>query len=91
MNKELYELLKKTTNKNGLPIMNSSHFQRVTRIYGKEVFRKTLAEYLKVERPQYPLKEFDKEKVVKIFQKLVSTNWTKYIGVPSKEVIEKFE
>ena len=74
MNKKLYNLLKLRTTENGLPIMDSTHFQKFTEDFGKQVFRKTLAEFIKKEKPSYPLKEFEEGKVIKTFKQLVSIN-----------------
>ena len=46
MNEELYDILKKSVDVNGLPTMNSTMFIQTTEKYGKEVFRTTLADYI---------------------------------------------
>ena len=46
MNIELYDLLKKCSDHNGLPVMQKELFLNTTEKYGKEEFRKTLAEYI---------------------------------------------
>ena len=46
MNKELYDLLKKCSDKTGLPVMKKELFLKTIDDYGKEDFRKALAEYL---------------------------------------------
>ena len=47
--------------------MEKNLFKHTTEKYGKEEFRKTLAEFITNEKPPYPLKEFDMEKVVDVF------------------------
>ena len=60
---ELYDILKKSANSDGLPIMNSSQFISVTEKYGKEDFRRALADYIEKETPPYPLKQFSEEMI----------------------------
>ena len=71
--------------------MNASQFISTTEKYTKEVFRKTLAEFITNEKPPYPLKEFDQEKVIKNFQKLVTADWKEFIMNSDKEVLEKYD
>ena len=59
MNQDLYDLLKRCTDHNGLPVMQKELFLNTTEKYGKEEFRKTLAEFITNEKPPYPLKEFN--------------------------------
>ena len=80
MNEELYEILRKSVDNNGLPIMNSTMFIQTTEKYGKEAFRKTLAEYITNEKPPFPLKQFSQDKVVREFHKLKSHDWTDWIS-----------
>ena len=92
MNEELYEILRKSVDNNGLPIMNSTMFIQTTEKYGKEVFRKTLAEYITNEKPPFPLKQFSQDKVVREFHKLKSHDWTDWISKRNKEdVLEKYD
>ena len=42
---ELYEILRNNCVK-GIPTMNTSMFTQMTEKYGKEVFRRTLANYI---------------------------------------------
>ena len=91
MNQELYEKLRESCDSTGLPVMNTSQFISATEEYTKEVFRKTLAEFITNEKPPYPLKEFDQEKVIKNFQKLVTADWTEFIMHSDKEVVEKYD
>ena len=88
---ELYDILKASANNDGLPIMNTSQFISVTERYGKEDFRKTLADYIEKEKPPYPLKKFSEEKVIKTFHKLVKVDCNTFIDKSGKEVIEKYD
>ena len=88
---ELYDILKASADSTGLPVMNSSQFISITEKYGKEEFRKILAEFITKEKPPYPLKKFNEEKVVKTFYRLKKANYTKFIMNSDKEVIEKYD
>ena len=70
MNEELYQILKSSVDNTGLPVMNSNQFISVTDKFGKEEFRKTLADFITNEKPPYPLKEFNLQKVIDTFHKL---------------------
>ena len=70
MNEELYQILKSSVDNTGLPVMNSNQFISVTDKFGKEEFRKTLADFITNEKPPYPLKEFSLQKVIDTFHKL---------------------
>ena len=87
---ELYNILKASIDHTGLPVMNKSQFKSVTEEFGKEEFRKKLADYVANERPPYPLKEYTKEEVVKTFYKLKKADYTQYIDT-AREVIEKWD
>ena len=89
--KELYEILKKSANKDGLPLMNTSQFVAVTEEFGKKEFRRVLADYIEKEKPPYPLKKFTEDKVIKLFHKLKRINYTKFINNSGKEVLEKYD
>ena len=91
MSEELYNILKKCVDNTGLPVMNTNQFIDVTNRFGKEEFRKTLAEYITKEKPPYPLKRFTKEKVIDNFHKLKKADYVKYIMSSNKEVIEKYD
>ena len=91
VNEELYELLRNCADKNGLPVMNKSLFISTTEKYGKELFRSTLSEYITREKPPYPLKEFDQQKIIENFRKLEKAKFTDYIYIPTKEVVEKYD
>ena len=57
MNQELYDLLKRNVDHTGLPVMQKELFLNTTEKYGKEEFRKTLAEFItKEKQPSNPLK-----------------------------------
>ena len=91
MSEELYNILKKCVDNTGLPVMNTNQFIDVTNRFGKEEFRKTLAEFITKEKPPYPLKRFTKEKVIDNFHKLKKADYVKYIMSSNKEVIEKYD
>ena len=88
---KLYDVLKASADSTGLPVLNSSQFIALTEEYGKEKFRTCLAEYITKEKPPYPLKKFEQEKVVKNFHKLKQADWTKFIMSSDKEVLEKYD
>ena len=88
---ELYNVLKASADHNNLPVMNTSQFIATVEKYGKEEFRKVLADFITTEKPPYPLHEFDQEKVIKTFHKLRKANWIDYIMTSDKEVIEKYD
>ena len=89
MNQELYDLLKRSVDHTGLPVMHKELFLDTTEKYGKEEFRKTLAEFITKEKPPYPLKEFNMERVVDNFRKLQKADFTKYLSQPDN-VMEKY-
>ena len=49
---EIYEILRNNC-VDGLPTMNTSMFSQITDKYTKEVFRKTLANYIEKEKPPF--------------------------------------
>ena len=73
---EIYDIIKTSADHTGLPVMNKSQFNSETEEFGKEEFRKKLADYVANERPPYPLKEYTKEEVVKTFYKLKKADYT---------------
>ena len=92
MNKELYDLLKKCSDETGLPVMRTELFLKTIDDYGKEDFRKTLAEYITNEKPPFPLAKFQKEKAINNFRKLQNADFTDYITLEEKDrVIEKYD
>ena len=90
MNQELYDLLKKCVDHTGLPVMQKELFLNTTDKYGKEEFRITLAEFITKEKPPYPLKKYNMEKVVDNFRKLQKADFTKYLSKPTN-VMEKYD
>ena len=88
---ELYDLLHKCADSTGLPVMSRPLFLDTIEKYGKEDFRRTLADFITQEKPPYPLHEFDQNKVIKTFHKLKKADWTNYIMSSEKEVIEKYD
>ena len=92
MNKELYDLLTKCSDETGLPVMKTELFQKTIDDYGKEDFRKTLAEYITNVKPPFPLAKFEEKKVVDNFRKLQSADFTDYITLDQKDrVLEKYD
>ena len=87
----LKKLLETCSDGSGLPVMNTSMFLETIDKYGKEEFRKALADHITEHKPPYPLHEFDQEKVVKTFHKLKKADWVDYIMTSNKEVIEKYD
>ena len=90
MNQDLYDLLHKCVDNTGLPVMHKELFLDTTEKYGKEEFRKTLAEFITKEKPPYPLKEYNMEKVVDNFRKLQKADFTNYLSQPTN-VMEKYD
>ena len=88
---KLYDILKASADQTGLPVLNSSQFISLTEEYGREKFRTCLADYITKEKPPYPLKKFEQEKVVRNFHKLKQADWTKFIMSSDKEVLEKYD
>jgi hypothetical protein len=88
---ELYDLLHKCVDSTGLPVMSRPLFLDTIEKYGKEDFRRTLADFITNEKPPYPLHEFNKDKVIKTFHKLKKADWTNYIMSSEKEVMEKYD
>ena len=87
---ELYNLLKICVDHTGLPVMKSNQFIKTTEKYGKKEFRRQLANFITNTKPQYPLKKFDMEKVVKVFRKLQKANFVDYLSTTS-DVMEKYD
>ena len=88
---ELYDLLHKCADNTGLPVMSRPLFLDTIEKYGKEDFRRALADFITQEKPPYPLHEFDQNKVIKTFHKLKKADWTNYIMSSEKDVIEKYD
>ena len=89
---ELYDILRKSADSTGLPVINSSQFISLTEKYTKEEFRKVLADFITKEKPPFPLKSFHPEKVEKVFRKLQKVDWTEYVTLDqNNRVIEKYD
>ena len=90
----LYKTLLDTATETKLPILTSSHFERLNAEHGKEKMRKHLADYIASERPVFPLKEITINDMKKSFQSLKSFDTSK-ICIPQeqieKEVFEKYD
>ena len=93
MNQELYDILKiQSKNEWKVPILNTSHFVSLTEKYSKEEFRKTLAKYITEEKPPFPIKKFDQNKVLKTFRKLQKADWVNYVTLYQNDrVLEKYD
>ena len=91
-NEELYELLSKNIDDGGRPTFDDIQFVKLTDKYGRNVFRRTLADYITREKPDFPFKTWGKNHVITKFQSLVTYDWTKWISKRSKEdVLEKYD
>ena len=92
MNQELYELLKRSVDQTGLPVMKTNQFLNTIEKYGKEEFRKQLAEFITKEKPSFPYPDFNSENTVSGFRKLVKADFTDYINISENDrVIEKYD
>lgn len=94
LDNELYNILENCNNSDGLPVMDSNLFGKLTEAYGKENFRKVLAKYITDKKPPFPYKEFSYEDFVKTFRKLRSADYSTYIQPQEnirKEVMEKYD
>ncbi len=90
----LYNYLEQCKNSDGLPVFDNPLFSHLTGEYGREMFRKVLAEYITNEKPPFPFKEFKYEDMVKSFRKLKKTDYSDYIQPQDqvqKEVMEKYD
>lgn len=91
---KLYQILKENTNSDGLPIVDSHTFQSLNDEYGKEIFRETLAEFISIERPRYPLKTITEEKYTSKFLALRDSDPFRDVTAIKdlqKEVHEKYD
>ena len=89
---ELYELLKNCADHTGLPVMKTNQFLNTIEKYGKEDFRKQLAEYITNEKPPFPFPDFNSENTVSGFRKLVKADFIDYVNVSENDrVIEKYD
>ena len=87
----LYDIIKNSTDVNGLPVMDKNQFLTLKEKYGKEEFRKVLLDYIKKEKPSFPLKEFSEQKVIDTFYKLQKANYKDFIMDTNTEVMEKYD
>ena len=87
----LYDIIKNSTDVNGLPVMDKNQFLTLKEKYGKEEFRKVLLDYIKKEKPSFPLKEFSEQKVIDTFYKLQKANYKDFIMDTNREVMEKYD
>ena len=78
-NEELYEFLSKNLDEGGRPTLDDIQFVNTTNKYGRNVFRRTLANYITKEKPDFPYKTWDINHITKKFQKLTTEDWTKWI------------
>ena len=93
-NEELYSYLDNHTDHNGLPVLNTGEFKWVTKTFGKEDFRETLAIYIQDQRPPFPFREIPYGDMVESFQKLKKADYTKFITPTDqleREVFEKYD
>ena len=88
---ELYEILRNSLDDTGLPVMDRNQFKEVTDKFGKEEFRKTLADYITKEKPPFPLKNYSKEDITKTFYKLQKVDISKHTKKTDREVMEKYD
>ena len=88
---ELYQFLSENLDSGGRPTLDDINFVRTTDKYGRNIFRRTLADYITREKPDFPYKTWTEEQVTNKFHKLKMYDWTKWITKRSKEdVLEKY-
>ena len=91
-NEELYKFLSKNLDEGGRPILDDIQFVKTTDKYGRNVFRRTLADYITRENPDFPYKTWTEEQVTNKFHTLKTYDWTKWISRRNKEdVLEKYD
>ena len=74
--------------------MDNNLFSKTTESYGKETFRKVLAQFITENKPPFPYKEFSYEDFVNNFRKLKKVDYSTYIQPQEnmqKEVLEKYD
>ena len=64
-NEELYQYLSENLDEGGRPTLDDINFVKTTDKYGRMVFRRTLADYITREKPDFPFKTWPKENVIK--------------------------
>jgi hypothetical protein len=93
-NKELYKYLGEHTVDN-IPYLNAGEFKYVTDKYGKEVCRRTLADYIEQNPSKFPFNPISYEDMVKNFHKLCKADYSKFLNPSSEEVdanvLEKYD
>ena len=92
---DLYTIdLKKFANEDGLPIMNTNHFDSWTEKLGKERFREVLAEYIATFRPKFPLRQIsyaDMQKNIIDLQRFDTSSICTPKEQITKDVFEKYD
>ena len=88
-NEELYQFLSENLDEGGRPTLDDIQFVKTTDTYGRNVFRRTLADYITREKPKFPFKTWTPEQVTNKFHKLKTYDWTKWISQrDKKDVLE---
>jgi len=91
-NEELYQFLSKNLDEGGRPTLDDSDFVATTDKYGRMVFRRTLANYITREKPDFPFKTWTNKQVIEKFKRLQFYDWAKWISKRDKEdVLEKYD
>ena len=91
-NEELYQFLSENLDEGGRPTLDDIQFVKKTNKYGRNVFRRTLADYITREKPKFPFKTWTPEQVTNKFHKLKTYDWTKWISQrDKKDVLEKYD
>ena len=89
---ELYQFLSENLDEGGRPQLDDIQFVQITDKYGRNVFRRTLADYITRKKPDFPYKTWTKEEVIDKFHKLVKYDWEKWISKRDREdVLEKYD
>ena len=89
---ELYQFLSENLDEGGRPQLDDIQFVQITDKYGRNVFRRTLADYITRKKPDFPYQTWTKEEVIDKFHKLVKYDWEKWISKRDREdVLEKYD
>ena len=64
---ELYQFLSENLDSGGRPTLDDINFVRTTDKYGRNIFRRTLADYITREKPDFPYKTWTEEQVTNNF------------------------
>ena len=59
--------------------LNEGQFRHCTGLYGKEVFRETIAKYVEQQRPPFPYRDIPYDDMVNNFRKLQKADYSKFI------------